>query len=64
MPCQENVSSIICTSYDSSFSQLQQLIKSEATSISFAVDLWKAKNHQGHFWIKNLNYMKSPLKMC
>ncbi|CAB4381656.1 unnamed protein product [Rhizophagus irregularis] len=46
MPCQETVDSIIHASYNSSFSQLQQLIKNEATSISLAVDLWKAKNHQ------------------
>ncbi|EXX64832.1 hypothetical protein RirG_139030 [Rhizophagus irregularis DAOM 197198w] len=45
MPRQENISSIIYTSYDTSFSQLQQFIKNEATSISLAVDLWKAKNH-------------------
>ncbi|CAB5370731.1 unnamed protein product [Rhizophagus irregularis] len=51
MPCQETVDSIIHASYNSSFSQLQQLIKNEATSISLAVDLWKAKNHQGYLGI-------------
>ncbi|CAB5370749.1 unnamed protein product [Rhizophagus irregularis] len=51
MPRQENISSIIYTSYDTSFSQLQQFIKNEATSISLAVDLWKAKNHQSYLGI-------------
>ena len=51
MPSQETVNSIIYTTYNSSFPQLQQLIKNEATSISLAIDLWTARNHQGYLGI-------------
>ncbi|GBC41325.2 ubiquitin-conjugating enzyme [Rhizophagus irregularis DAOM 181602=DAOM 197198] len=51
MPSSETVNSIIHESYNSSFSQLQQYIKKEATSISLAVDIWTAKNNQGYLGI-------------
>ncbi|SRR6266542_108255 len=47
MPSQETVNSIIYITYNSSFQQLQQLIKNEAISVSLAMDLWKSKNNQG-----------------
>ncbi|GBC05829.1 hypothetical protein RclHR1_06450007 [Rhizophagus clarus] len=51
MPSQMTLNTIIHESYNSSFLQLQQFIKNEATSISLAVDIWTAKNRQGYLGI-------------
>ncbi|EXX56172.1 E2 ubiquitin-conjugating protein UBC5 [Rhizophagus irregularis DAOM 197198w] len=51
MPCQETINSIVYESYNSSFLQLQQFIKNNATSISLAVDIWTVKNSQGYLGI-------------
>ncbi|GBB85276.1 hypothetical protein RclHR1_11830007 [Rhizophagus clarus] len=51
MPSQETLNSIIHESYNSSFLQLHQFIKNEATSISLAVDIWTAKNRQSYLGI-------------
>ncbi|GBC10458.1 hypothetical protein RclHR1_09640009 [Rhizophagus clarus] len=51
MPNQETVNSIIYTSYNSSFLQLQQFIKNEATSISLDVNIWTTKNYQSYLGI-------------
>ncbi|EXX57588.1 E2 ubiquitin-conjugating protein UBC5 [Rhizophagus irregularis DAOM 197198w] len=59
MPCQE---SVIHASYMSSFLQLQQFIKNEATSISLAVDIWTAKNRHDYLGI-NCSFLDQKFEL-
>lgn len=51
LPCPQTVKSIIHDAYNFSLPILQQIIRTQAKSISLTLDLWTAKNRQGYLGI-------------
>ena len=63
MPCPETVKGIIHTAYNFSFPKLQQIIKSQAKSVSLTLDLWTAKNRQGYLGI-TCSFLNNKFELC
>jgi len=53
LPCSETVKDIIhvYAAFNFSFSNLQQIIKSQAKSVSLTLDLWTSRSRQGYLGI-------------
>ena len=51
LPCPETVKAIIHAAFNFSFSNLQQIIKSQAKSVSLTLDLWTSKSRQGYLGV-------------
>ena len=51
LPCSETVKDIIYAAFNFSFSNLQQVIKSQAKSVSLTLDLWTSRSRQGYLGI-------------